>query len=134
MLTVGLGGGGQGEDLFGIQAAGRLHAGDGGLALGQGAGLVEEHRVDLAHGLQGEAVLDQDAAAGGALGGDGHDQRDRQTQRMGAGDDEDSDGANDRVVGEPEERPDDGGDQRSSEGEPEQQGRSPVGDALGTGG
>ena len=36
------------------------HAGDDVGALGQGAGLVEQHGVDRAHPLQGEAVLDQD--------------------------------------------------------------------------
>src|SRR5699024_1399283 len=116
VLAVGLGRGGQGEHLVGVQVAGRFDAGDGGLALGQGAGLVEEHRIDLAHGLQREAVLDQDAAAGGALGGDGDHQRDRQAQRVWAGDDEDGDGANDRIVGEPEESPNDCGDQGSTEG------------------
>src|SRR5699024_8600386 len=79
-------------------------------------------------------VLDQDAAAGGALGGDGDHQRDRQAQRVWAGDDEDGDGANDRIVGEPEESPNDCGDQGSTEGEPEQQGGGAVGDALGAGG
>src|SRR5699024_9044793 len=39
-----------------------------------------------------------------------------------------------RIVGEPEESPNDCGDQGSTEGEPEQQGGGAVGDALGAGG
>ena len=39
-------------------------AGHGVVALGEGAGLVEEHGVDRAHPFQGEAVLHQDAGLG----------------------------------------------------------------------
>ncbi len=45
-------------------AVDRGDAGDDVLALGQGAGLVEQHGVDGAHPLEGQAVLDQDAGCG----------------------------------------------------------------------
>ena len=93
VFTVGLGCGSQRQHLvFGSVACG-VDGGDGGLALGQGAGLVEQHRVHGAHGLQREAVLDEHPAAGGALGRDRHHQRDRESERVGAGDDEHGDRA-----------------------------------------
>ena len=104
--------------------------GDGRLALGQRAGLVEQHGVDGAHALQREPVLDQHAAAGGAFGRDRHHQRDRQAQRVRAGDDQHRDGAHHRLVGLPEAAPHDGGDDRGAQCEPEQPARRPVGQPL----
>ena len=104
VLGVGFGAGGEGEHLVLAVAGGGLDGGDGGLALGEGAGLVEQHGVDGAHRLQREPVLDQHAAAGGAFGGDGHHQRDRQAEGVRAGDDQHGDGADHRLVGQPEQR------------------------------
>ena len=55
--------------------------------LGPGTGLgvahlVEQHGGDGAHALEREAVFDQHAAAGRALGGDGHNHRDREAERV----------------------------------------------------
>ena len=132
VLAVGLRRGGEGEDLVGIQVADRFDGGDGGFTLRERAGLVEQDGVDGAHALQGEAVLHEDAAAGGALGRDRHDERDREAQRMRARDHQDRDGADDRVVGAADERPHDGSDGGSDQREPEQQGGGAVGDPLRT--
>ena len=106
VLGVGLGGGRQRQHV--VFACGRRVAATAvtrGLALGQGAGLVEQHGADRPHALQREPVLDQHAAAGGAFGGDGHHQRDRQAERVRAGDDQHGDGADDGLVGLPERAP-----------------------------
>ena len=66
-------------------------------APGQGSGLVEQHDIDCPHALQRHPVLDQDARPGGALGGDGDDERDGKAEGVGAGDDQDRHGAGDRV-------------------------------------
>ena len=95
-----LGGGRQGEQL--VRRRGRPSvaiAVDGRLALGQGAGLVEQDGVDGAHALQREPVLDEHAAAGGAFGRDRDDQRDGQAERVRAGDHQHGDGADDGLVG-----------------------------------
>ena len=132
VLGVALGGGREREQLV---EAERVPGGDRGvrhrgLALGEGAGLVEEHRTDRAHGLEGEAVGDEHAAARGTLGGDRHDERDREAEGVRAGDDEHGDRADDGVVGAARERPRDRGDDGGDEGEPEQPACGAVGEAL----
>ena len=67
VLAVGLGRGGEREELIGGASLSGGDVGDGRFALREGAGLVEEDGVDTAHALQGETVLDEHAAAGGAL-------------------------------------------------------------------
>ncbi len=63
VLAVGFHAAGQPQHLVVVEPdAG--DAGDGMLALGQRAGLVEEDGVDGAHPLQGQPVLDQDAGPG----------------------------------------------------------------------
>ena len=74
------------------------HAGDRVGAAGQGAGLVEEHGVDGAHPLEGQAVLHQDPVAGRHRGRERDHQRDRQAEGVGAGDHQHGDGAVDGRV------------------------------------
>ena len=97
MFRVGFCGSGQSEDLVGGAPVCHLDCGDGGFTLGEGAGLVEEHGVHCAHGFECEPVLDQDTAAGGAFGGDGDHQRDRESECVRAGDDQHGDGADDAL-------------------------------------
>src|SRR5699024_6862530 len=85
-------------------------------------------------GLQRETVLDEHSASGGAFGRDGHHQRDRQAERVRAGDDQHGDRADHGGIGQADERPDGGGDQASAQGEPEQPRGRGVGDPLRAGG
>src|SRR5690606_4475812 len=68
--------GGHREDLLGGAAGGGQGLDDGGAVTGQGAGLVQGHGADPAHGLQGYSALDQGAVLGGGADrghhGDGH--------------------------------------------------------------
>jgi hypothetical protein len=64
VLAVGLDAAGEAQHLVVVDPVGAGDADDGVLALGEGAGLVEQHGVDRAAGLEGEAVLDEDAVAG----------------------------------------------------------------------
>ena len=66
--------------------------------------------------LQRQPVLDQHAAAGSAFGGDRDHQRDRQAERVRAGDHQHGDRADHRLVGLAEQRPDDRGEQRRRRG------------------
>ena len=62
---------------------------EGGLALGERAGLVDDQRVDLAEVLDRRGVAEQHALGRGLARGD-HDRHGRgQPQRTGTGDDED---------------------------------------------
>src|SRR5699024_2316484 len=79
---------------------------------------------------QCETILDQYAAASGALGGDGDYQWDRQAESVGAGNDQHGDGPDHRVVRQPDQRPHDRGDRSGAEGKPKQPGRGDVGDPL----
>ena len=133
MLAVRFGRGSQGQDVVLGLACGDLDGGDGGFALGQRARLVEEDDVDVAHRLQRQPVLDQDAAAGGAFGGDRDDQGNRQAQSVRAGDDQHGDRADHRLIGSVQQQPDRRGDRGGAECEPEQQRGGPVGDPLGPG-
>ena len=65
--------------------------------LGQGAGLVEHHRVDLGQALQRGRRFQQHAGAEQAAGGDHLHRRHRQRQRAGAGDDQHGAGDQRRV-------------------------------------
>ncbi len=132
VFGVGLRGGGERQHLvLGAAVPIASDRGDGGLALGQGAGLVEQHRPDRAHALQRHPVLDEHPAARGPLGGDGHDQRDGQTEGVRAGDHQHGDGADDGVLRLAGEAPHHRGDGRRAQCEPEQPARRLVGEALG---
>ena len=101
-----------------------------GSPFGEGAGLVEQDRVDGPHALQGEAVLDENTAAGRALGGDRHDQGDGQTPRVGARDHQHGDRPDHRGVRVSDERPDERGECGGTQREPEQPAGGAVGDPL----
>ena len=62
------------------------------LALGQGAGLVDDQRVDLFQQFERFGVLDQHAGARAAAGADHDRHRRRQAERARAGDDQHRDG------------------------------------------
>ena len=130
VLTVELGRGSQRQDLVGFEAGDGLDRCHDRLATRQGAGLVEQHRIDGAHAFERQPVLDQQSATGCALGRDRDDQRDRQAQGVRAGDDQHRDGAHDCVVRQTDKRPHDGSDDRGDQREPEQVPGRLVGDAL----
>ena len=64
----------------------------------QRAGLVEDDPVDLGQPLDGIAGIEQHAGLEHRAGGDGLHGRDRETQRAGAGDDENRDAGDDGVM------------------------------------
>jgi hypothetical protein len=132
VLAIGFGSGREREHRVRLPSSDRLDRGHPGLALRQGAGLVEQHRVDRAHALESEPILHEHTAACGAFRRDGHDERDRQTQCVRAGDDEDGDRADDGLVGAAHDRPHDGRDDGRGEREPEQQRGRAIGDPLRT--
>ncbi len=78
-------------------------------ALGERAGLVEQHGVDAAEPLERVGVLDEDARARGAQQRDGDGERHREPERAGTGDDEQGDDALERD-GRPAVEPRDAGD------------------------
>ena len=99
---------------------------------GERAGLVEQHRVDLAHPLEREPVLHEDAGAGGDRGRERDDERDREAERVRARDHEHGHGALDRVVGGAHEHPHDERDDAGGRGDVEEQCGGAVGQRLRT--
>lgn len=97
----------------------------------QGPGLVEQHGIDRAHPLQGEAVLHQDSGTGRHRGRHCDGERDRQAERMRTGDDQHRDGPFDRLIEVTERGPHDERDCAGSDGDVEQHRREPVGQRLG---
>ena len=111
----------------------RDQVGHVGLAFGDGAGLVQDDDVSLAHGFQRSGGLEQDAClgAGTAAHHDGH--RGRQTQGAGTADDQDADGTcQGEADGLPNGQPDDAGDEGQNEHGGHEDGGHLVGD-LGDG-
>ena len=101
------------------------------IALRERARLVEQHGVDGAHPLERETILDEDAVLGGDRGRQRDHERDRQTERVRAGDDEHGHGRLDRALHVAGERP---GDERHGRGagrDVEQQRREAIGEHLG---
>ena len=75
MFAVAFGGGRQSQH-FGLgEGAEREHVGEFGLASGEGAGLVEEHRVGAGQRFDDEATADEEAAFGGGADGGQHGHR-----------------------------------------------------------
>ena len=134
VLTVGLRGGGQGQQLSLGDADSCRDTGDRVRTLGQGAGFVEEHHVDGAHPLERHPVLDEHPGFRGPLAGDRNDQRNRQAQGMRAGDDQHRDRAHDGIVRAADNGPHHRGDQSGDQREPEQQRRRPIRQAWAGGG
>ena len=91
--------------------------GDGRVAHGQRAGLVDHQRVDLLQPLQRLGVADQDAGGGAAADADHDRHRRGQAQRAGAGDDQHRDGGQqgegEARLGPPDEPGGEGGRARS---------------------
>ena len=79
---------GQSQNGFLGLFAQSVHIGQLRLALGQGAGLVHDQRIDLGHAFQRFGVLDQDTRLRTATCGRRDRNRGRQTQSTGAGDDQ----------------------------------------------
>ena len=77
----------------------RLDGGHGHLAGGDRPGLVQDHGVDGAGGLQGLVALDEDAELGAAAGGHHQGGRGGQAERARAGDDQHGQGGAERVTG-----------------------------------
>ena len=130
MLGVRLGGRRQHQHVVVAVPVRCRHGRHGRLALGQGAGLVEQHRADRPHALQRQPVLDQHAGTGGAFGGDRHHQRYRQTQGVRARDHQHGDGPDDGFLRPADEAPHHGGDHGRTQREPEQPARGDIGQPL----
>ncbi len=132
VLAVGLGGGGQAHHPVRVPTLDGGTVDDGVVALGEGAGLVEEDDIDGAHPLQGEAILDEDPGPGRRRGGDRDHQRDGEAEGVGAGDDQHRDGADDTVGGVSHRRPDQHRDQGGGGRDVEQRRRGTVRQRLGS--
>ena len=91
VLASDLGGGDEGQQLVGVVAGEGVDVLEGGPAVGDGAGLVQDDGGEPAGGLQSCAVADEDAELGGLAGSDHDGGRGGQAQGAGAGDDEDGD-------------------------------------------
>ena len=131
MLGEPLGRGDQGEDLVvGQSALGSDDVGDPRLALGEGAGLVEDDGPDRPQPLEGFGVPEQDAGLG-ALPGPDHDRgRRRETECAWAGDDQDRDRVEQGEIegrGRAEQEPDD--ERRGRQ--PQDRGHEVSGDEIG---
>ena len=114
----------QGEDV-----------GEGGLTLGEGAGLVEDDGVYARYVLEGGRVLDQDVVPRSDAGAYGHGGRGRQAQGVGAGDDDGRDRERHGRYGRsaPEEVPGEEGDDAGADGQDHQVLRGAVGQPLARG-
>ncbi len=86
------------------------------LALGEGAGLVDDEDVDAGELFERLGVLDQDASVRAASAADHDRHRRRQTKRTRARDDQDGDGAEQRMREAWLRPPDAPGDERDDSG------------------
>ncbi len=102
------------------------------LTFGQGAGLVEQHDVDVACLLKGAAVAHEQAIFGTQCRGDLGDQRDGKTERVRAGNDQHGYDALQHEAGLvwAKQQPHHEGDQRCDERHREQPGRGTVSENL----
>ena len=82
------GGGHQAQQILLPEPLGRHHVGEGGRALGDGAGLVEDDGLELVRRLQGFGRADEDAALGSLAAGHHDGQRGGQAEGARAGDDQ----------------------------------------------
>ncbi len=85
MLALRLHGGGQGQHLVGADTGGGGHRRDLGVALGEGTGLVEDHRVHLGQPLEHVAAADEDAQGRGPAAPHHHGHRRGQAHGAGTG-------------------------------------------------
>ena len=134
VLRAALGGGDEGEDLLlGERALGTDDVGDAGLALGEGAGLVEDDGLHRPQPLERLGVAEQDPVLG-ALAGTDHDRgRRREAERARARDDQDGDRVEQREVERglgPEREPDHERERREPEDHRHEVAGDHVGEAL----
>ena len=104
VFGVGLDGGGSGKQCGYRRAGSGRYCGDGGRAAGERSGLIEDDDVQVAGTFQRQAVLHQESVLRAERGGDGNHQRNGEAQSVGAGNDQDGCGADQRmllVAGEP---------------------------------
>ena len=96
-----------------------VYAGDLKDPLGQGAGLIEDHRIHLGQGFQVVGALDQYALPAGTADTGKEAQGDGDDQGAGAGDDQEGQGPVDPVPhiwAHAQDQPDNGGQHRQSQG------------------
>ena len=134
MFALLLQGGGQGQEFFPGDTRGGEDVGDLGLALGDGAGLVQGHDLGAAGGLQRGGGLEEDAVFGAhsVAHHDGH--RGGQAQGAGTADDQHRDAPGQgkgQILAQQE--PDQGGHHRNGDDRRDKDARHPVSD-LGDGG
>ncbi len=133
MLTVGFDGSSDGEERVRVgnsRAWDHRGVGDRVMARGEGAGLVEENRVDDAHALEREAVLDQDPCTCRHRGRERDHEWDGQPERVRARDHQHGDRALDRVVRGADGEPREEGDHRGGRCHVEQEGRGAISECL----
>ena len=130
VLGVGFDRAGKAQHL-GFEDPGPPDAGHCGGALGERAGLVEQHRVDGAHALESEPILDEDPRVRRDARRDGDGERDRQTQGVGTGDDKHGHRALHGLVRFAERRPHDECARATGGRHIEQQSREPISEGLG---
>ena len=107
-----------------------LDRGQGGLALGQRAGLVDHQGIDLLEAFQRLGVLDQDAGLGAPPRAHHDRHRGRQPERAGAGDDQYRD-RGDQAEGERRRRPEDGPADKGEHRHGKHRGHEVAGDHIG---
>ena len=132
VLAVALGGRDQAQHLVLVDAVGGGDRDDLGLAAGERAGLVEHDGVQRGRLLERHRVLEQDAALGAEPGADHDRRRGRQPERVRAGDDDDGDGEQQRVldVAADDEVPDDERQRAADERDEHEPERGAVGEPL----
>ena len=133
VLGIGFDGSRQGEHVVRLDTGRRDDGRDHRLALRERPGLVEDDGVELAGPLERDAVLHEQAVARAERRGDGDDERDREAERVGARDDQDGGGPEQRALGVAEQPPADERDHAGGEGHVEEECRRPVRQRLGAG-
>ncbi len=97
MLAAGFDRGGEFQHVVIAETLRRLDGGEGGLAEGERAGLVDDNRVDGGEALQRRGIAHQHAGLRAAPGGDHDRDRRGQSERAWAGDDEHGHGRDQRI-------------------------------------
>ena len=124
---------GEAERLVDRRARRDDDVGEGHAAGGDGAGLVEDDRVDPPGGLQDLGSLDEDAELGASTRADHEGGRCGEPEGAGAGDDEDGDPGRERgggAVGGGGGEPEAEGGEGQGDHDRDEDGRHPVGEAL----
>ena len=121
--------GGKSEQIGFFETGRRLHRYQGRFALGQGAGLVDDDRVDGCEALERRCILDQDAAPGPLADADHDRHRRGEPEGTGTGDDQHRhrrDQRKGQARGRPGEGPEDEGGDRRDEHDWNEHGRDLV--------